>query len=353
MHMVAMIRNPAPYIYVCTRMRVRKAKLIPREEYMRMANMSLPEITRVIGETAYRQEIDELGTDFRGIDLIEVALSWNLAKEYQKILKIIPGTLKQFTSSYLRRWDIQNVLNILRGKMQGATAGKIREILIPAGSLDRVTLDRLIAEESVDRIVEALKGHRMYQVLAERIGGAKETGSFSALENELYRQFYADLITEAESGIKGGNLFLSFIRLDIDIKNIKTLFRLRADSFEEDPSEMFIAGGVLSADDFTRLNKIKDLVEFINALKLIVRQKTLLEFLDELKGDKKVLDVEMRLTIVQLDQMERMSKIHPFSIHPILVYLEKKKYEVFNLRALARGKESKLPTEKIMKYLVI
>lgn len=48
----------APYIYVCTRMRVRKAKLIPREEYMRMLNMSLPEITRIIQETQYKHEID-------------------------------------------------------------------------------------------------------------------------------------------------------------------------------------------------------------------------------------------------------------------------------------------------------
>ena len=123
----------APYIYVCTRMRVRKAKLLPREEYMRMLNMSLPEITRFIGETEYKQEIDELGTIFKGIDLIEVALSWNLAKEYQKIQEITPGNLKQFTRAYLRRWDIQNILTILRGKMQGVKAGKIKEILIPAG----------------------------------------------------------------------------------------------------------------------------------------------------------------------------------------------------------------------------
>jgi V/A-type H+-transporting ATPase subunit C len=334
-------------------MRVRRSKLIQRDEYLRMLNMSLPEITRVIEETAYKQEIDELGANFKGIDLIEVALSWNLAKEYRKILEITPGTLRQFTSSYLRRWDIQNVLNILRGKMQGAKAGKIKEILIPAGSLDRVTLDRLVAEDTIDRIPEMLKGHRMYLVLAANIGGAKETGSFSRMENELYRQFYADMIAEAESGIKGGLLFLSFIRFDIDIRNIKTLFRLRADTFEEDPSEMFIAGGVLDLDNFVRLNSIKDLVEFVNALKMIVREKTLLVFLDELKGDKKVHDVEMRLTTVQLDQMERMSKIHPFSIHPILAYLEKKKYEVFNLRALARGKESRLPPERIIKYLVI
>ncbi|MDD1672240.1 MAG: V-type ATPase subunit, partial [Methanomicrobiales archaeon] len=148
-------------------------------------------------------------------------------------------------------------------------------------------------------------------------------------------------------------IFLSFIRLDIDIKNIKTLFRLRADKFEEDPREMFIAGGALTIDDFIRLNTIKDQVEFIDALKMKVRQKTLLAFLDELKGEKKVRDIEVRLTSVQLDQMERMSKLHPFSIHPILVYLEKKKYEVFNLRAITRGKESKIPAERILDYLVI
>ncbi len=89
--MVAVKSVFAPYIYVCTRMRVRKSKLIPREEYMRMLNMSLPEIIRVIQETEYKQEIDELSTAFKGIDLIEVALSWNLAKEYQKILEITPG----------------------------------------------------------------------------------------------------------------------------------------------------------------------------------------------------------------------------------------------------------------------
>ena len=48
------------YIHVCTRMRVRKAQLPSPEEYMRMLNMSLPEITRIIRETEYKQEIDEL-----------------------------------------------------------------------------------------------------------------------------------------------------------------------------------------------------------------------------------------------------------------------------------------------------
>jgi V/A-type H+-transporting ATPase subunit C len=334
-------------------MRVRKSKLIPREEYMRMLNMSLPEITRFIQETQYKQEIDELSQVFKGIDLIEVALSWNLAKEYQKILEITPGNLKQFTRSYLRRWDIQNVLTILRGKMQGEKAGKIKEILVPAGSLDRDILDRLLAEDSPERIVEALKGNRIYPVLFREFPAAKESGSFSRMENELYKQFFSEIIAEAESGIKGGNQFLDFIRFDIDIRNIKTLFRLRMDTFEEDARDMYITGGVLSSEDFVNLNTIKDQSEFIEQLKAKIHNTLLITLLDELKSEKVIHDVESRLTRVQLEQMERLSKRNPFSIHPILVYLEKKKYEVFNLRALARGKESKLSSERIAEYLVV
>jgi V/A-type H+/Na+-transporting ATPase subunit C len=351
--MVAVKSVFAPYIYVCTRMRVRKSKLIPREEYMRMLNMSLPEITRIIQETEYKQEIDELSSVFKGIDLIEVALSWNLAKEYQKILEITPGNLKQFTRSYLRRWDIQNVLIILRGKMQGEKVGKIKEILVPAGSLDREILDRLLSEDSAEKIVEALKGKWIYRVISREFPAARETGSFSRMENELYKQFFSEIIAEAESGIKGGNQFLDFIRFDIHIRNIKTLFRLRMDTFEEDASEMYIAGGVLSSADFVNLNNIRDQTEFIDHLKAKIRNNLLLSLLEELKSEKVIRDVESRLTRVQLEQMEHLSKRNPFSIHPILVYLEKKKYEVFNLRALARGKESKLPSERIAEYLVV
>ena len=52
--MVATIGS-SPYIYVSTRLRVRRAQLIPKEEYLRMLNMSLPEITRFIQESEYKR----------------------------------------------------------------------------------------------------------------------------------------------------------------------------------------------------------------------------------------------------------------------------------------------------------
>jgi V/A-type H+-transporting ATPase subunit C len=345
--------GPAQYYYVCTRMRVRKSLLIPREDYLRMLNMSLPEITRFIEDTGYRSEIDELGTSFSGINLVEVALSWNLAKEYQNIMELAPGNLRQFTASYLRRWDIQNIVTILRGKMQGARPGKIREVLIPAGKLDKIALDRLLAEESPERVVEALRNERFYPTLEREFPRAMETGSFARLENELYKGYYARLIAESEAGIKGGRIFLKFVQLEIDIRNIQNLFRLRAENVQEDVREMMIPGGSFSVEDLQRLSGIENRDEFIDSIKKRIRMIPLLNALEEIREKRAIHEVEVTLTRVHLEQMERMSKRYPFSILPILVYLELKKYEVTNLRALARGKEANLPGERIQSYLVM
>lgn len=345
--------GPAPYIYTSTRLRVRKAKLLPREDYLRMQNMSLPEIARFIGESEYKSEIDELGGVFHGIDLIEIALSWNLAKENQSVLGITQGSLMQFTANYLRSWDIANVLIILRGKQQGFSVNKIKEVVIPAGELDKVFLDRLLVEESAGRIVELLKGWRLYPVLEREYSAVVERGSFARLENELYKKNYADLIAVARSGIKGGSEFLQYLQLEIDTRNFQSLFRLRASGMPEDVREQMIPGGTFSLDELARLGAVESNDELIDALKKRTRLQSLIEALETFREGRPIHEIENVLTRIKLEQMDRMSKRYPFSIAPILVYLEKKKYEVFNLRALARGKESNLPGERIMEYLVI
>jgi len=345
-------RGPGSYIYATTRMRVRKIKLVPREDYLRMLNMSLPEITRFIEETQYKAEIDELSSSFSGIDLLVVALSWNLAKEYQKVLDITPGILKEFTQNYLRRWDIQNVLNILRGKTQGLSSGKIKAVLIPAGGLDKDMLDSLLNEDSPERVVDALKGTGFSSLLEEEFPAAQESGSFARLENELYKQYFADIITAAKSGVKGGAAFLEYIRFEIDIRNIQTLFRLKTGRVS-DVRDMMIEGGSFTVEELQRLAGTESIDDLIDAVKSRVRVAALDALLNEVRENMSVHEIENRLTCVMLEQMEKLSKRHPFSICPILVYLKKKRYEVENLRALARGKESNILSERIQDYLVM
>ncbi len=345
--------GPAPYIYVSTRLRVRKAKLLRAEDYLRMLNMSLPEITRYIEELEYKTEIDELSPSFSGVDLLEVALSWNLAKEYQNVLALTPGAMTGFTAAYLRRWDIANVLTILRGRTQGFKPGKIKEVLIPAGSLDRIALDRVVAEESPDRIAEALRGTRLYPVIERELSAAVESGSYARLENELYKQYYAELIKQARAGIKGGTEFLQYIQLEIDITNMQNLWRLRAGGAVEEIRDYMIPGGRIPIEELARLGSAESVDEIVDSLKKRTNLAALQDALEELRCGCSVRQIESRLTRFKLDQMDRMSRRYPFSISPVLVYLERKRYEVYNLRAIARGKAANLAPERIQEYLVI
>jgi V/A-type H+-transporting ATPase subunit C len=237
--------------------------------------------------------------------------------------------------------------------MNGFAPGKIKEVLIPSGELDRVFLDRLLAEDSPERMVEMMRGKRLYPVLARELPAAMQSGNLSHLENVLVREFYADLIELAKSGIKGGALFLNWILLDIDITNIRGLFRLRVDDIEEDARDLMVPGATFSAEELQQLNAIKDQNEFIDALLGRIRMKPLRDLLETTREKRPIGEIEIGLIRVQLDQMEKMAKLNPFSIHPILEYLERKRYEVFNLRAIARGKEAKLPSEQIQGFLVI
>jgi len=352
--MTEVMSGTAPYIYVSTRMRVRKAKLIPREEYLRMLNMGLTEFTRLIEEMEYKREIDELSASFKGVDLIENAMSWNLAKEYQRVIALAPGEMKGFTRDYLHKWDIQNVLSILRGKELGFSDGKIRAILVPAGALDAPTLDRLIAESSPERIVEQLPIRQMSTILSEALSEALETHSFGKIENELYKYYYATLIKAARGGMKAGGPFLKYVTFEIDIKNITTVFRMRAQGGDNASQQnIWIPGGAFKPEELERLSSIDSLDEVVDSLKKKIKVTVLLDALELLREKKPIYSIESVLIATQLNQMDKISKRNPFSISPLLVYLERKKYEVSNLRAIARGKEAGLGSEILEKYLVM
>jgi V/A-type H+/Na+-transporting ATPase subunit C len=264
------------------------------------------------------------------------------------------------TRSYLRRWDIQNVLTILRGKDQGLSANRIKEVLIPAGELDREFLDRILLENSQERIVESLRRWRLYPVLAREFPKVGESGSYAHLENELYRAFYAEVIADARGGVRGGSQFLEYIKLDIDIRNLQNLLRLRTQKEREqgDVREFMIPGGSLTPEELQQLNMVEELDEFISTLKKHVYNKPLLSVLeDSLKRgvlqEGRLYENEIALIRIQLKQMEFMSRMHPFSIWTVIAYLELKKYEIFNLRAITRGKEANLPPDRIRNYLVM
>lgn len=363
-------------IYACTRFRVRRTKLLSREAYLRIMRMSIPEVVTHLGRQEDYQEIMDLAGDFSGAQLIEEAVNRSLARSFRSAMAIAPGDLHTLTGEYLARWDIANVMAILRGTVHDVPRRQIRDLLIPAGELDSALLDRLLDLTGCGDVLESLQDWRLYPALAEYYRICGEKGVFARIEDELYQQYYAGLLGLAASGCSGCQELIAYLRFEIDITNMKNLLRLHCAKEACDITVVdrtMIPGGNIPLALFRRLYGIETEEEFISVFLQTAIVPVLARAVRELRQDpnfsstdaaelvwrrwhqhlRPVHELEMAITRVRLQQMDSLSRRHPFSVLPVLAYLERKRYEVANLRAIARGKAFGLPADRIWQYIVM
>jgi V/A-type H+-transporting ATPase subunit C len=343
------------YSYATTRVKARKAFLFPRDTYLKLLQMDVPEISRFIGESKYKEEIDELATKYSGIDLMEHALNLNLARDFGQIMGFCEGELKLLIGAYLNRWDVWNIKTILRGKSFGATEDEIRETIVPAGSISVQKLNELIRKNTIADVVEGLAGSAFYKPLTAANDEYNKTHLLSAFENALDKTYYANLMAIDIKGTTADELFINFIKHEIDFINLRTLFRLKRENVEHDKimAYMIPGGYKLKMDDLRKLAQAPSYNEYLTMLKEYPLTEELQPAIQKSQETGSLNSVEIALRKGLIANGEKISHLYPLSVTPILGYIVRKNTEVNNLRIIARGKESHLSDEVIKNQLVI
>jgi V/A-type H+-transporting ATPase subunit C len=347
--------GPGNYPYATTRVKARKAFLFPRETYMKLLQMDLPEISRFIGESKYKQEIDELATKYEGIDLMEHALNLNLARDFGQIMGFCRGELRLLIGAYLNRWDVWNIKTILRGKNYGASEEEIRETLVPAGDLSLQKLNELIKKPSIAEVIEGLAGTIYHKALMAEMEEYNKTHLLSGLENALDKLYYGNLLAISIPRSKADELFVNFVRHEIDIVNLRTLFRLKREGVDHEKIMAYVIPGgyKFKMDALRKLALAPNYGEFISMLKEYPYWDELSAAVQRSQETGSLNYVEIALRKVHIAFGEKISHLYPLSITPVLGYIVRKNTEVNNLRIIARGKESHLSDEIIKNQMVI
>ncbi|RUM34224.1 MAG: ATP synthase A1 subunit C [Archaeoglobus sp.] len=328
------------WAYIVARVKVMKRSLIPKEEFRKLLNMDFNEIVRYLEESEYKKEIDELSYKYSGPRLIDYALSLHLFRKYKRILDVSFGAAKELVFEYLKRWDIWNIINILRGKLANVSPEEIEETLVPVGEFSYDFYKALTAKE-VDEIVKAFDRTPYYEVLSKV--GQEPIGQ---IEDELYKIYYSRIISMRPSD-QPLKLFVDFIKKEIDIKNIKTILRLKIDDVPPDTiAEKIIPGGYqLNLDEARKLASMP-LDELLKAMEGYW-------FWKEIEIEDSFSKVEIKLDSVWMEEVARKADYYPLSILPVLHYMCLKKIEVDNLRVIGWGKWENLPNEAIEEQLVM
>lgn len=339
-----------PYTYV--RASVMKSLLFRKDEYQKMLKMGFNEIAKFLQESHYRNEINQLATEYSGSDLLELALNRNLAGSFKKLINISHPNLRILINEYIKRKDIDDIKTILRGKLTGTNEKQIRASITSAGTLSYDFLISLLKKESVDDI---LKNNRLvdFSLLKDGIKELNEKRNLVAIENTLDKYYYSRLMQFSRLLPKEGALFRSFLLKEVEVLNILTLFRLKKAGFGKTAAKNFIIPTGQPRDSLIKsLLDVDDLEELSRALEKTEYKDAILKGIEEFRKNNSLITLEASLYKHLLKQSILFMHQHPLSIDVILGYMFAKDIEVRNLKIIVKGKQLSLSEDFIESQLV-
>jgi V/A-type H+-transporting ATPase subunit C len=353
--MIGVGRRRGNYAYATARVKAKKSLLLTKDNYPKLLMMDLNEIGRFLGETQYKVEMTELGSRFSGVNLIELGTYKNLARTYRTIISFCSGELRDIVAAYLRRWDVWNVKTIIRGKYSNASLEDIQEDLVPAGTMSEEYLKTLIAMDNPMDILAALGKKGELSVPDDVIATFEKTGSVAPVEDYLDKVYYTQLLETIRPTNKPKTLFLSFVKREIDVANLRTLLKLKQAGLPLDKIRpYFIEGGhYLDVKELTRLASMETFDQMVDDLSKLPFFEDIKEPLEKAKKNGSLNDVMLNLQRYLAKESEKFSHLYPLSVLPIIDYIIRKKIEVDNIRVIARGKASGLEPDVIKNLLVM
>ncbi|MEI7432647.1 MAG: ATP synthase A1 subunit C [Methanomicrobiales archaeon] len=336
--------------YVNARVHGMSGRLITSHGFERLiAQPSLEGIITELEKTPYREEIVEAHILYTGIGCIEYALRKNLMKTYRKIFSLVEGEKSaRYIIIFLKKWDIQNIKTIIRGKNIQTPNEEISGCLIPAGTMDETTLIELVKQPDVRAIVDLMATWNIeYAIpLTQYIGEFFERNEIGTLEYALDEYYFESSLEELRGKSDDDKVFRDLIGTEIDIRNIKTALMMIRDSVSADEASPFLLNGGKEIrheliHDMIRAKKIPDAVRLLETTSY--RFLLSIPDLEGTQGKISVLEKELDRFLIR--KGTAMFRGDPFSFTVVIGYLWAKFNEITNIRVIARCREAGMPDE--------
>lgn len=322
------------YPYMYARVSARRAKLLDRNDYEDLLKMDVNEIANRLAEGDYGREIDELGSEYSGEELVELAANRNLANTMAKLIEISPSPLENVISVYLRRYDIETLKRILRWKKNGSKEN-LSDLLMPVSRFGFEDLKEMM-EMEYEELLEEIEFRNSEIDYSDRV---EDLETLVEIENAL-DQAYIDELQILEERV-GSMHFSRFIRDEIEYEAVRTALRLKNNNIEkEDIIEKVPQNGTKIVTAIADANNVQEAMDMLVEENKATRQDTLEQF-------------EHAMQVERLRKALTMLHTEPLGMTSVLGYVVAKVIEVKNIRTLVQAKANDVETEIIEENLVI
>ncbi len=323
------------YPYMYARVSAKRAKLLDSGDYESLLKMQPNEIARNLEEGDYRDDINELGARYDGVELVELALNRNLSRTLSHLRETSPDNLQEVMDAYLRRYDIQSLKRLLRWKRGGEDID-IEDLMIPVGRYNPETLQEL-AEKDFEEVLASIKFPGSEVDYRGHLEGKEK---LSEIERALDKAYFEEL--ELLASEVGSSQFRRFIREELEYENLRTALRLKKYGFSRDEIEPYL----LAKNGSSLVEKVLESRDIDEALGTVRENRGI--------QAERLEDIEHELEAQRLKDALKMLHTEPLGVTSILGYIVAKIIEVKNLRMLIRAKQTGIQNrETIRRNLVV
>jgi vacuolar-type H+-ATPase subunit C/Vma6 len=341
------------YDYLNARVRAMGAQLLHNEFFEQILSLDSEDLPMdALLASSYGPVLREALTEQAGITAIEWALRRDLASSFSRVRAMAPPGARALLDTQFARWDLQNILAVLRGIEARARPREISSALLPAGAFPEAQLAELARSPDPVSLARKLAtwnylfAFELHDALLDRRAPPFD---LSEAERRLYGAYYGWALSFDDPVIR------SLLQEQVDLANIKAaldLIRHRDPKQPAEPSKP-IPGGRLSGRFLSRLVSSATLEEAFGVLDESYFasgiEKGILAY-----GESRSLGVMERFLEEMVIQAGcRLYRQDLLSIAVPVGYLWKKHNETVNLRALCRGRSARMPANAIRKELLL
>ena len=288
---------------------------------------------------------------------VEAAARSSAHAAFAKVLAIAPPEPRRLLALQINRWDVANIMALLRGKLAGAGPREVLAAVLPIGELDEIQLGELAAEADVTNLADALPtwNHAFAFALRRAIRDCRMQDDLVSLERALYRAWFAWALSQLSAEDPRVTPVRDMLRRQIDLVNVLALLALIRDRERIGTTEAFepIPAGKLPEKISVELVACDSLEGAFETLETTYFapgiEKGILAY-----GQARSLAVMERfLEAVVVEQGCRLFRRDMLSIAVPLGFIWRKYSELVNLRLLARGAVYRMPANAMREGMVI
>ncbi|MFK5894630.1 MAG: V-type ATPase subunit [Pseudomonadota bacterium] len=336
----------AHYAYLHTLVTIFSKRLLSCHQFSSLIKLPIEKILPALKNKGFEQIINKLSGS--NLTLLPAGNMDNLfllvlLKDARSIIRSLSGIERDFFIYWIRRFELQNIKTILRGKSLQHPKEEIHNELTPMGTFSTLPIDELLNADNIPEILTQLEKTSYAEIARYGRKSFDQKQDVFSIETAINHQYFTGLKKQFNVlDDEDKKLLQPILGRIIDQTNLIWLlrYRLKYNLSSSHTYFLLISGGLhLNSQSLILLSQIEKLEQIYRILPYEIN--SLLENADSIHKIELILEKDINQVARSLLKSNSFSLTHAFS------YLLLREKQLSQIHALLKGKLLHLADDEI------